>query len=77
MYKIKVSLCYYFTLKHLQCVRGIFCGLEHLHSVIFGNQHSKPEIAHRDLKTKNIMVKYPSMCLLYHRLYVVSLFHFA
>ena len=35
---------------------GIVCGLNHLHMEIMGSQ-GKPPIAHRDVKTKNILVK--------------------
>jgi serine/threonine protein kinase len=39
----------------------IACGLAHLHSEIRGKQ-SKPAIAHRDLKSKNILVKSNLTC---------------
>jgi len=45
----------------LEAVKGIFAGLEHLHTEICGKK-GKPSIAHRDLKTKNILVKRPNMC---------------
>ena len=37
------------------------CGLEHLHSEIFG-QEAKPAIVHRDLKSRNILVKSDYTC---------------
>jgi len=54
----------YTPIQLLESVRGIYSGLEHLHSAIFGNNpnNSKPGIAHRDLKTHNIMVKNPTQC---------------
>lgn len=54
----------YTPIQLLESVRGIYCGLEHLHSAIFGNNpnNSKPGIAHRDLKTHNILVKNPTQC---------------
>uniref|UniRef100_A0A914VU19 receptor protein serine/threonine kinase n=1 Tax=Plectus sambesii TaxID=2011161 RepID=A0A914VU19_9BILA len=42
-------------------VRSIACGLAFLHSEIRGTQ-SKPAIAHRDLKSKNILVKNDGSC---------------
>merc|ERR1712226_623133 len=42
-------------------VSSIACGLNHLHMNIVGNQ-AKPQIAHRDMKTKNILVKNDSTC---------------
>ena len=43
-------------------MHGIYKGLEHLHSAIFGinPNNSKPGISHRDLKTHNVLVKNPS-----------------
>nr|AEP16399.1 TGF-beta type I receptor [Mnemiopsis leidyi] len=54
----------YTPIQLLESVRGIYSGLEHLHSAIFGNNpnNSKPGIAHRDLKTHNILVKNPTQC---------------
>ncbi|PKU33216.1 serine threonine-protein kinase receptor r3 [Limosa lapponica baueri] len=40
---------------------SIICGLVHLHVEIFGTQ-GKPGIAHRDLKSKNILVKKNGTC---------------
>ncbi|CAH1793817.1 unnamed protein product [Owenia fusiformis] len=37
------------------------CGLAHLHTEIFGTQ-GKPAIAHRDIKSKNILVKKNGTC---------------
>ncbi|XP_048760143.1 bone morphogenetic protein receptor type-1B-like [Ostrea edulis] len=37
------------------------CGLGHLHSEIFGTK-GKPAMAHRDIKTKNILVKSDGSC---------------
>ena len=37
------------------------CGLAHLHTEIFGMQ-GKPAISHRDIKTKNILVKQNGQC---------------
>ncbi|KAM9331078.1 activin receptor type-1-like [Gastrophryne carolinensis] len=45
----------------LQIVLSIANGLVHLHAEIFGIQ-GKPAIAHRDLKTKNILVKRNGQC---------------
>lgn len=39
------------------------CGLEHLHSALRGTgTPQKPAIAHRDVKSKNIIVKRPGVC---------------
>lgn len=46
------------------CLRlavSIICGLVHLHVEIFGTQ-GKPAIAHRDLKSRNILVKSNKQC---------------
>ena len=40
----------------LQFAYSVACGLAHLHTEIFGTR-GKPAIAHRDVKTKNILVK--------------------
>lgn len=37
------------------------CGLCHLHTEIYGTQ-GKPAIAHRDLKSKNILIKKNGAC---------------
>lgn len=37
------------------------CGLCHLHTEIYGTQ-GKPAIAHRDLKSKNILIKKNGSC---------------
>lgn len=52
------------TLDALSCLRmalSIASGLAHLHVEIFGTQ-GKPAIAHRDLKSKNILVKKNGQC---------------
>ncbi|XP_071991304.1 activin receptor type-1-like isoform X1 [Engystomops pustulosus] len=45
----------------LQLALSIICGLVHLHVEIFGTQ-GKPAIAHRDLKSRNILVKSNKQC---------------
>ncbi|XP_068123826.1 serine/threonine-protein kinase receptor R3 [Hyperolius riggenbachi] len=45
----------------LQLAVSIICGLVHLHVEIFGTQ-GKPAIAHRDLKSRNILVKANNQC---------------
>ncbi|KAM9331077.1 activin receptor type-1-like [Gastrophryne carolinensis] len=45
----------------LRIVTSIASGLAHLHVEIYGTQ-GKPAIAHRDLKTKNILVKKNGQC---------------
>ncbi|XP_040281401.1 serine/threonine-protein kinase receptor R3 [Bufo bufo] len=45
----------------LQFAVSIICGLVHLHVEIFGTQ-GKPAIAHRDLKSRNILVKSNAEC---------------
>lgn len=54
----------YTPLQLLESVHGIYKGLEHLHSAIFGinPNNSKPGISHRDLKTHNVLVKNPTQC---------------
>jgi len=37
-------------------------GIVHLHTEIFGTEGKKPAIAHRDIKTKNILVKVNGTC---------------
>uniref|UniRef100_H3ANV3 Activin receptor type-1 n=1 Tax=Latimeria chalumnae TaxID=7897 RepID=H3ANV3_LATCH len=52
------------TLDSVGCLRivlSIACGLAHLHVEIYGTQ-GKPAIAHRDLKSKNILVKKNGQC---------------
>lgn len=52
------------TLDASSCLRmalSIASGLAHLHVEIFGTQ-GKPAIAHRDLKSKNILVKKNGHC---------------
>ncbi|XP_067385925.1 serine/threonine-protein kinase receptor R3 [Emydura macquarii macquarii] len=53
------------TVLHTEsCLRlacSIICGLVHLHVEIFGTQ-GKPAIAHRDLKSRNILVKNNQQC---------------
>lgn len=43
--------------------KSISSGLVHLHTEIFGKQ-GKPAIAHRDLKSKNILVKANGQCVI-------------
>ncbi|XP_060108573.1 serine/threonine-protein kinase receptor R3 [Heteronotia binoei] len=45
----------------LRLASSIICGLVHLHVEIFGTQ-GKPAIAHRDLKSRNILVKKNIQC---------------
>ncbi|XP_062975929.1 serine/threonine-protein kinase receptor R3 [Elgaria multicarinata webbii] len=45
----------------LRLATSIICGLLHLHVEIFGTQ-GKPAIAHRDLKSRNILVKNNRQC---------------
>lgn len=45
----------------LKMASSIACGINHLHMQIVGNQ-AKPPIAHRDMKTKNILVKSDNSC---------------
>lgn len=54
------------TLSHHQMITiclSISSGLVHLHTEIFGKQ-GKPAIAHRDLKSKNILVKVNGQCVI-------------
>lgn len=47
----------------LQLALSAVCGLEHLHSALRGTgTPQKPAIAHRDVKSKNIIVKRPGVC---------------
>ncbi|GMT23336.1 hypothetical protein PFISCL1PPCAC_14633 [Pristionchus fissidentatus] len=42
---------------------SVVCGLEHVHSSVHGTGgKKKPQIAHRDLKSRNIIVKRPGVC---------------
>ncbi|KAL4217080.1 TGF-beta receptor type-1 [Mactra antiquata] len=45
----------------IKMAKSIACGLAHLHTEIMGTQ-GKPAIAHRDLKSKNILVKSNGQC---------------
>ncbi|XP_078463841.1 activin receptor type-1-like [Lampetra fluviatilis] len=45
----------------LRLALSVAAGLSHLHGEIFGT-HGKPAIAHRDLKSKNILVKSNGQC---------------
>ncbi|VDM53920.1 unnamed protein product [Angiostrongylus costaricensis] len=47
----------------LQLAYSSICGIEHLHASVIGTgSRRKPQIAHRDIKSKNIIVKRPGMC---------------
>ena len=47
----------------LQLALTSVCGLEHLHTKVLGTGNKyKPEIAHRDIKSKNIIVKRKNVC---------------
>uniref|UniRef100_A0A915PZE8 receptor protein serine/threonine kinase n=1 Tax=Setaria digitata TaxID=48799 RepID=A0A915PZE8_9BILA len=47
----------------LHLAYSAICGLEHLHSALHGTgTPQKPAIAHRDVKSKNIIVKRPYVC---------------
>jgi len=47
----------------LQLAQTTTLGLEHLHTKVFGTASKyKPEIAHRDIKSKNIIVKQKGIC---------------
>ena len=45
----------------LQIIHSASSGLVHLHTEIFGTQ-GKPAIAHRDIKSKNILMKRNGTC---------------
>lgn len=49
------------TLSLLRLAYSAVSGLSHLHTEIFGTK-GKPAIAHRDLKSKNILVKRNGTC---------------
>lgn len=49
------------TVALLRLAYSAACGLCHLHTEIFGTQ-GKPAIAHRDLKSKNILIKKNGTC---------------
>lgn len=49
------------TTEGLAMAASIACGLVHLHTEIFGTE-GKPAIAHRDLKSKNILVTKDLRC---------------
>lgn len=49
------------TSEGLAMAASIACGLVHLHTEIFGTE-GKPAIAHRDLKSKNILVTKELRC---------------
>ncbi|KAL1020903.1 hypothetical protein UPYG_G00006190 [Umbra pygmaea] len=54
----------YTSLDPEQCLKmclSVSCGLVHLHTEIYSCQ-GKPAIAHRDLKTRNILVKWNGQC---------------
>ncbi|KAF1766271.1 hypothetical protein GCK72_006227 [Caenorhabditis remanei] len=47
----------------LRLIHSCICGIEHLHATVQGTgSFRKPEIAHRDIKSKNIIVKRPNVC---------------
>uniref|UniRef100_A0A8R1DLU3 receptor protein serine/threonine kinase n=1 Tax=Caenorhabditis japonica TaxID=281687 RepID=A0A8R1DLU3_CAEJA len=47
----------------LRLIHSCICGIEHLHTSVQGTgSFRKPEIAHRDIKSKNIIVKRPGVC---------------
>lgn len=47
----------------LDLAHSIVCGIEHLHSSLLGTDNlRKPQIAHRDIKSKNIIVKREGVC---------------
>uniref|UniRef100_A0A1I7TTE6 receptor protein serine/threonine kinase n=1 Tax=Caenorhabditis tropicalis TaxID=1561998 RepID=A0A1I7TTE6_9PELO len=47
----------------LRLIHSCICGIEHLHASVQGTgSFRKPEIAHRDIKSKNIIVKRPNVC---------------
>ncbi|KJH52727.1 kinase domain protein [Dictyocaulus viviparus] len=51
------------TIEALQLAYSSICGIEHLHASVIGTgSRRKPQIAHRDIKSKNIIVKRPGMC---------------
>ncbi|KAL1514236.1 hypothetical protein ABEB36_003524 [Hypothenemus hampei] len=57
----------YRTLSHSQLITMCFSilnGLVHLHTEIVGTCGKKPALAHRDLKTKNILVKNSGVCVI-------------
>lgn len=45
----------------LSVMNTIVSGINHLHTEVFGTQ-GKPAIAHRDIKSKNILMKTPNTC---------------
>lgn len=47
----------------LKLAHSAICGICHLHNEIFGKQ-GKPAIAHRDIKSKNILVARDGRCLI-------------
>ena len=49
------------TAEGLAMAASVACGLVHLHTEIFGTQ-GKPAIAHRDLKSKNVLVTKELRC---------------
>ena len=48
----------------LRFLTSILSGLSHLHTEIRADNESKPGIAHRDIKSKNILVKRDMTCCL-------------
>ncbi|CAP23923.2 Protein CBR-SMA-6 [Caenorhabditis briggsae] len=51
------------TEEALRLIHSCLCGIEHLHASVQGTgSFRKPEIAHRDIKSKNIIVKRPNVC---------------
>jgi bone morphogenetic protein receptor type-1B len=47
----------------LELALSTVSGLEHLHNAVHGTgSRRKPEVAHRDIKSKNVIVKRPGVC---------------
>ena len=44
-------------------LHSLACGLSHLHTEIFGSR-GKPAIAHRDIKTKNVLIRGDGTCVI-------------
>lgn len=71
------------SLSLLSMALSIASGLTHLHTEIFGTK-GKPAISHRDIKSKNILVKNDGQCAIadfglavrYNRLVLLPVNHF-